>query len=162
MKTTLGVVIAVAAMMFEAGFANAAVSGNVAALRALSTQSSPAETVGYVHQSVRRAGRRTSTIRMAAFFGPDYVSADARPHPIAVPSSSGTQPRSSKNRQSNCNVAPALLIDPPRQRCWRTQDANRGRLRRLTPFQDSGDRGRVIRSLDSGGLVRCACSQRRP
>ena len=49
MKTTLGVVIAVAAMMFGAGFANAAVSGNVAALRSLSAQSSPAQTVGYVH-----------------------------------------------------------------------------------------------------------------
>jgi|KBSSwiStaDraftv2_1062776.scaffolds.fasta_scaffold2780231_1 hypothetical protein len=49
MKTTLGVVIAVAAMMLGAGFANAAVSGNVAALRSLSAQSSPAQTVGYVH-----------------------------------------------------------------------------------------------------------------
>ncbi len=36
MKTTLGVVIAAAAMMFGAGLANAAVSGNVAALRSLS------------------------------------------------------------------------------------------------------------------------------
>ena len=49
MKTTLGVVIAAAAMMFGAGLANAAVSGNVAALRSLSAQSSTAQTVVYVH-----------------------------------------------------------------------------------------------------------------
>jgi hypothetical protein len=49
MKTTLGVVIAAAAMMFGAGLANAAVSGNVAALRSLSALSSTTQTVGYVH-----------------------------------------------------------------------------------------------------------------
>ena len=49
MKTTLGVVIAAAAMMFGAGLANAAVSGNVAALRSLSAQSSTTQTVVYVH-----------------------------------------------------------------------------------------------------------------
>jgi hypothetical protein len=49
MKTTLGVVIAAAAMMFGAGLANAAVSGNVAALRSLSAQSSTTQTIVYVH-----------------------------------------------------------------------------------------------------------------
>ena len=49
MKTTLGVVIAAAAMMFGAGLANAAVGCNVAALRSLSEQSSTTQTVVYVH-----------------------------------------------------------------------------------------------------------------
>ena len=53
----------------------------------------------------------------------------------------------------NCNVAPALLIDPVSQRSGRSQYADGVGLRRLPRFQDSRGRCRVIRFLDIGGLA---------